>query len=307
MEPPQRRRIYTQAGIGPADPVRACQGGNPNVDASRTTSASEPHSEPHRGGQAVLGKSVIVKGQIFSREDLTIDGEVEGTVELQEHRLTVGPNGKVLASVKAREIVVLGTIHGNVETTDKIDIRKEAKLVGDIKTARIVIEDGAYFKGNIDIVRAEAPRQAPARAQAAARRCRAGARPRRRWPREPAITSARSLTTTPALETRHSTAWISSVHRSKSAPACRFSIWPGANQATISFMTNYGHRLYSDDFVHQLDQCFGEGDFYENQSNPLMVREISGHGARISGRNLRRRAGVGHAPVPQRPAARRPW
>ena len=122
-------------------------------------SASEPHMDAHRG-QAVLGKSVIVKGQIFSREDLTIDGEVEGTVELQEHRLTVGPNGKVMASVKAREIVVLGTIHGNVETTDKIDIRKEAKLVGDIRTARIVIEDGAFFKGNIDIVRAEAPRAA---------------------------------------------------------------------------------------------------------------------------------------------------
>ena len=87
---------------------------------------NEPY-EP-RGNAAVLGKSVIVKGQIFSREDLTIDGEVEGTVELQEHRLTVGPNGKVLASVKAREIVVLGTIHGNVETTDKIDIRKDAKL-----------------------------------------------------------------------------------------------------------------------------------------------------------------------------------
>src|ERR1700722_10327892 len=123
---------------------------------------NEPHFDNPRGGSAVLGKSVIVKGQIFSREDLTIDGEVEGTVELQEHRLTVGPNGKVIASIKAREIVVLGTIHGNVETTDKIDIRKEAKLVGDIKTARIVIEDGAYFKGNIDIVRAEAPRPAPA-------------------------------------------------------------------------------------------------------------------------------------------------
>jgi cytoskeletal protein CcmA (bactofilin family) len=117
---------------------------------------NEPHFEPRgSGGNAVLGKSVIVKGQIFSREDLTIDGEVEGTVELQEHRLTVGPNGKVLAAIKAREIVVLGTIHGNVETTDKIDIRKDAKLVGDIRTARVVIEDGAYFKGNIDIVRAE--------------------------------------------------------------------------------------------------------------------------------------------------------
>jgi cytoskeletal protein CcmA (bactofilin family) len=123
--------------------------------------SSEPHYESSRT-TAVLGKSVIVKGQILSREDLTIDGEVEGTVELQEHRLTIGPNGKVRASVKARELVVLGTIHGNVETSDKIDIRKEAKLVGDIKTARIVIEDGAYFKGNIDIVRAEAPRPAAA-------------------------------------------------------------------------------------------------------------------------------------------------
>jgi cytoskeletal protein CcmA (bactofilin family) len=123
---------------------------------------NEPHFDNPRGGSAVLGKSVIVKGQIFSREDLTIDGEVEGTVELQEHRLTVGPNGKVIASIKAREVVVLGTIHGNVETTDKIDIRKDAKLLGDIKTARVVIEDGAYFKGNIDIVRAEVPKPQPA-------------------------------------------------------------------------------------------------------------------------------------------------
>ena len=124
-------------------------------------SVNEPHHEPHRGGSAALGKSVIVKGQIISREDLTIDGEVEGTVELQEHRLTVGPNGKVKASVKAREIVVLGTVHGDVEVSDKIDIRRDAKLVGDIRTARIVIEDGAYFKGNIDIIRADAPRQEP--------------------------------------------------------------------------------------------------------------------------------------------------
>src|SRR5713226_3213717 len=106
-------------------------------------------------GPAVIGKSVMIKGQIFSREDLTIDGEVDGSVELQEHRLTVGPHGKLQAGVKAREIVVLGTIHGNVEASDKIDIRKDAKLVGDIKTARIVIEDGAYFKGSIDIVRPE--------------------------------------------------------------------------------------------------------------------------------------------------------
>jgi len=107
----------------------------------------------------------MIKGQIFSREDLTIDGEIDGSVELHEHRLTVGPNGKLQAGVKAREVVVLGTIHGNVEASDKIDIRKDAKLVGDIKTARIVIEDGAYFKGSIDIARPESAGKATPAAQ----------------------------------------------------------------------------------------------------------------------------------------------
>src|ERR1700681_1469181 len=121
---------------------------------------TDTRSDAVRGGAAIIGKSVVLKGQIYGREDLTIDGEVEGTVELQEHRLTIGPNGKVVATIKAREIVVLGTVHGNVEAREKIDIRKEAKVVGDIRTARIVIEDGAYFKGSIDIVRAETPKPA---------------------------------------------------------------------------------------------------------------------------------------------------
>jgi cytoskeletal protein CcmA (bactofilin family) len=127
-----------------------------------STAPSSSHFNPDVRGPAVIGKSVMIKGQIFSREDLTIDGEIDGSVELQEHRLTVGPHGKLQAGVKAREIVVLGTIHGNVEASDKIDIRKDAKLVGDIKTARIVIEDGAYFKGSIDIARPEITKPVPA-------------------------------------------------------------------------------------------------------------------------------------------------
>ena len=127
-----------------------------------STNPAPSHHATESRGPAIIGKSVMIKGQIFSREDLTIDGEIDGSVELHEHRLTVGPNGKLQAGVKAREVVVLGTIHGNVEASDKIDIRKDAKLVGDIKTARVVIEDGAYFKGNIDIVRAEVPKPAPA-------------------------------------------------------------------------------------------------------------------------------------------------
>src|SRR5882724_353395 len=119
-------------------------------------------------GAASIGKSVTIKGQIFSREDLIVDGEIEGAIELNEHRLTVGPNGRVRAGIKAREIVVLGSIDGNVEALDKIDIRKDAKLVGDIKTARIIIEDGAYFKGSIDIVKTDQAKPAQPRPQAAA-------------------------------------------------------------------------------------------------------------------------------------------
>ena len=129
----------------------------------------EPDPIATRGsGPAALGKNVTIKGQIFAREDLMIDGEVEGTVECQEHRLTIGPNARVPAGLKAREIVIHGSIQGNVDATDKIDIKKEAKLVGDIKTSRIVIEDGAYFKGSIDISKAAAKSGAPAASAAGA-------------------------------------------------------------------------------------------------------------------------------------------
>jgi cytoskeletal protein CcmA (bactofilin family) len=124
----------------------------------------EPESRVLPTGSATLGKNVSIKGQIFSREDLTIDGEVDGTVECHEHRLTIGPNARVQAQagLKAREIVIYGSIQGNVEAADKIDIKKEAKLVGDIKTSRIMIEDGAYFKGSIDITKSTQQARPPA-------------------------------------------------------------------------------------------------------------------------------------------------
>jgi cytoskeletal protein CcmA (bactofilin family) len=151
-----RRKDEEQPVVKPVSaPPRVSEPAKEGIPMSTMPARSfgDAAGEASRPGVAVLGKSVIVKGQIFSREDLTIDGEVEGTVELQEHRLTVGPNGKVMATIKAREICIIGTVNGNVEASDKIDIRKDAKLVGDIRTARIVIEDGAYFKGNIDIIR----------------------------------------------------------------------------------------------------------------------------------------------------------
>lgn len=161
--------------LQPATPSRpsvspATTSASPAVEPQRRESSSTMatpsrpfEAEPvTRVGSAALGKNVTVKGQIFAREDLTIDGEVEGTVECHDHRLTIGPNARVQAGLKAREIIIQGSIQGNVEAADKIDIRKEAKLVGDIKTSRIVIEDGAYFKGSIDISKA-----APSKAGAA--------------------------------------------------------------------------------------------------------------------------------------------
>lgn len=112
-------------------------------------------------GAATIGKAVKIVGQIHSKEDLYMDGDLEGTVEALEHKLTIGPNGTLKATIKGREVVVLGTIQGNVEAADRIEIRKDARLVGDVRTARIIIEDGAYFKGSIDIVKPEPVKTIP--------------------------------------------------------------------------------------------------------------------------------------------------
>src|SRR5579885_1117007 len=162
--PPQRPEKPASAPVTPAPAVEPHR-----REVTSTMSSPSRTFEPEpgiRSGSAALGKNVTVKGQIFAREDLTIDGEVEGTVECHEHRLTIGPNARVQAGLKAREIIIHGSIQGNVDATDKIDIKKEAKLVGDIKTSRIVIEDGAYFKGSIDISKA-APAPRPATPPAA--------------------------------------------------------------------------------------------------------------------------------------------
>lgn len=108
-------------------------------------------STASQNGILVLGSSVTIRGKIISREDLSINGQMEGTIEAKDHRLTIGPNGNVTADIKVREVIVQGSVQGNVEAADKIEIRKDAKLIGDIKTARIGIEDGAYFKGAVDI------------------------------------------------------------------------------------------------------------------------------------------------------------
>jgi cytoskeletal protein CcmA (bactofilin family) len=164
----KRREEEPPRSFTPTPPKPAPVAPNPVEFKENTPVSSMPvgRMDDARPGSATIGKAVKVVGQIFSKEDLYVDGEVEGTVEATEHKLIIGPNGAVHAAIKAREVVALGSIQGNVEATEKIEIRKDARLVGDIRTARIIIEDGAYFKGSIDIVKPEpaknAARQAPA-------------------------------------------------------------------------------------------------------------------------------------------------
>ncbi len=120
-----------------------------------------------RAEVAHIGKSVIVKGELSGSEDLYLDGEVEGSIELHGHNLTIGPHGRVKANVHARDIVVHGKVDGNLRAKERIELKKSAVVMGDIFTQRIVIEDGAYFKGAIDIQR-DAAKTEPKVAAAAA-------------------------------------------------------------------------------------------------------------------------------------------
>ncbi|MFP5237742.1 MAG: polymer-forming cytoskeletal protein [Acidobacteriota bacterium] len=113
------------------------------------------------GEQATIGKGLFIKGEITGSESLFIDGKVEGSILLNGNRVTVGRNGQVAASITAREVVVLGKVRGNVTASDRVDIRAEGALTGDVAAARISIEDGAFFKGGIDIRKPDAKAAAP--------------------------------------------------------------------------------------------------------------------------------------------------
>jgi cytoskeletal protein CcmA (bactofilin family) len=150
-------------------PSTAAPVAEPKKEPTPVSSTPYRMPEPESRGTATIGKSVKIVGQIYTKEDLYVDGDMEGTIESLENKVTIGPNGRVQASIRAREVIILGQVQGNGETSDKVDIRKDAKLVGDITTARISIEDGALFKGSIDIRKAEPkPVATPAPAAAAA-------------------------------------------------------------------------------------------------------------------------------------------
>ena len=120
-----------------------------------------------------IGKSVVIKGELNGSEDLTIEGHVEGTIQLRDHVLTIGPNGRIKAQVFAKAVIVLGEVTGNVTSSDKVDIRDNGSVDGDIVSPRVAIAEGAHFRGSVDMQRKTAaaqpkPDAKPAAAQAAA-------------------------------------------------------------------------------------------------------------------------------------------
>ncbi len=139
----------------PSEPLRP---------STPSTPAFEPAARPATGNtatgaageQATIGKSLVIKGEVSGSESLYIDGKIEGTINLAGNRVTVGRNGQVSANITAREIVVLGKVRGNMVASDRVDIRSEGSLTGDVAAQRISIEDGAFFKGGIDIRKPDA-------------------------------------------------------------------------------------------------------------------------------------------------------
>jgi cytoskeletal protein CcmA (bactofilin family) len=177
----------------PAMPTKpaATSPGSTAAVASKEANAVEPSRQVQnvRNEVASIGKSVVIKGELSGSEDLYVDGEVEGSIELRGHSLTVGPNGRVRANVNARVIVVQGKIDGNLQGGERVELRKTAVLVGDIATQRIAIEDGAFFKGCIDIQKGEAQRSEAKPQQNAVAAANGGSSPNR-----PAIPTAAAQT-----------------------------------------------------------------------------------------------------------------
>ena len=131
------------------------------------TSGNPPGNVGKPEGPTIFGKTMKIVGDVKCDEELFVDGEMEGRLDLK-NRLTIGPESKVNANIKAREVIVFGSVRGNVEAEERIALRAGATIVGDIKTAGIIIEDGAYFKGGIDISKTDAPKASQKASQAAA-------------------------------------------------------------------------------------------------------------------------------------------
>jgi cytoskeletal protein CcmA (bactofilin family) len=147
--------MWKPSSSGPATPNYSPEPVRPAPPAPAVEAANRPPVATG-GDQATIGKGLVIKGEITGTESLFIDGKIEGSITLPGNRVTVGRNGQVTSTITAREIVILGKVRGNVAASDRVDIRAEGALTGDVNAARISIEDGAFFKGGIDIKKSDA-------------------------------------------------------------------------------------------------------------------------------------------------------
>ena len=139
------------AAPGPA-PEKPTTSAPPAAEAARTQ-PNTTHDHRLEKSTVNIGKSVVIKGELNGSEDLTIEGHVEGTIQLRDHVLTIGPNGKIKAQVFAKAVIVLGEVTGNVTASDKVDIRDAGSVDGDIISPRVAIAEGAHFRGSVDMQR----------------------------------------------------------------------------------------------------------------------------------------------------------
>ena len=109
--------------------------------------------EPAKISTALVGSAVTIGGEIFSQQDLFVDGEVNGTMTLPNHKLTIGPQARVKATIKAQNVVIVGSVEGKIEASERIELRSHSQFIGDVRGPRIVIENGAFIKGNIEVTR----------------------------------------------------------------------------------------------------------------------------------------------------------
>jgi cytoskeletal protein CcmA (bactofilin family) len=142
----------------------------PITPAAPVARGPEPESRRHMDARDIvnIGKSVVIKGELNGSEDLTIEGHVEGKIELKEHILTIGPHGRIKAEVFAKAVIVLGEVTGNILASEKVDIRDNGSVDGNIISPRVAIAEGAHFRGSVDMQRKEASKEAPKSAAAPA-------------------------------------------------------------------------------------------------------------------------------------------
>ena len=152
--------------VKPATPPAHTPAVTPSAPVAAAPASSEPRTQLGRDN-VNIGKSVIIKGELSGSEDLTIEGHVEGRIDLKDNVLTIGPNGKIKAEVFAKAVVVLGEVTGNVTASEKVDIRDNGSVDGDIASPRVAIAEGAHFRGAVDLQRAGAQAQAKPAAPAA--------------------------------------------------------------------------------------------------------------------------------------------